>query len=281
MGGSCDHVCSQCQKECESRMVNPKESMNECSKIGKVIGVVSGKGGVGKSLVTSLLAVSMQRNGFQTAILDADITGPSIPGAFGIHQRAQSCEDGFLPVTSQNGVKIVSTNNLLENEDDPVITRGPLLANAVKQYWRDFVWGKVDYLFVDMPPGTGDVPLTVLNSLPVDGVVIVTSPQELVQMIVRKSLKMAERIGVPVRGIVLNMAYFECPTCHDRHYIFGGISEKEIAKNSGVSRVVSIPIDPEIALACDRGEIESLRKDWMCELAELIADEKAEMSLHT
>jgi len=238
-----------------------QEKPNEHSHIRKVIGIVSGKGGVGKSLVTSMLAVMAQRQGYRTAILDADITGPSIPKAFGLHQKAAGNQNGIVPVKTSCGTEIMSINLLIENDGDPVVWRGPLIAGAVKQFWTDVIWGNVDYMFVDMPPGTGDVPLTVFQSLPVDGIIVVTSPQELVRMIVEKAVKMAKMMHIPVLGIVENMSYFECPTCHDKHYIFGQSHIAELAEEYGIDTVAQIPVSPELAALCDTGRIEEMHEN--------------------
>ena len=257
----CTHDCSSCGANCSSREGGPvdmTEKLNQYSSVKKVIGVVSGKGGVGKSLVTSLLAVMFNRNGYQTAILDADITGPSIPKSFGIKERAMGSEKGILPVITASGIKIMSVNLLLEHETDPVIFRGPVLAGTVKQFWTDIVWEDVDYMFVDMPPGTGDVPLTVFQSLPLDGIVIVTSPQELVSMIVGKAVKMAQMMDIPILGIVENMSWFECPDCHKKHYPFGESKLDEVAKEYGLDILARLPIAPENARACDTGKVESI-----------------------
>lgn len=269
MSESCNHMCSQCTASCSEReAAQPENRAQALSHIKKVIGIVSGKGGVGKSLVTVLLASRMRQLGYRTAVLDADITGPSVPKAFGIHERAQGNEDGFLPVETASGIKVMSVNVLLEHEDDPVISRGPLIAGTVKQFWRDVVWGEVDCMFVDMPPGTGDVPLTVLHSLPVDGIVVVTSPQELVGMIVGKSAKMAQRLNVPILGIVENMSYFECPTCHEQHFIFGKGRTTELAERFGIDVISRIPIAPQLAAACDQGNVEYFEQNWLDELVE-------------
>ena len=262
----CTHDCSTCSEKCSEREI-PKEQLNAMSEVRKVIGIVSGKGGVGKSLVTSLLAVNAQRNGYESAILDADITGPSIPNAFGIHQRAEGTESGIFPAMSAKGTKIMSINLLLENEKDPVIWRGPVIAGVVKQFWTDVIWDKVDFMFVDMPPGTGDVPLTVFQSLPVDGIIIVTSPQELVGMIVGKAVRMAEMMNVPVLGIVENMAYFECPDCGGKHRLFGESRVKEFAQQYGIDTVAELPIQPKLAAACDKGTIELYDGTWLDELS--------------
>lgn len=235
---------------------------HELSKINKVIGVMSGKGGVGKSLVTSMLAVMMNRRGYRTAILDADVTGPSIPKAFGIKEKASGSEQGLLPIESATGIKIMSINLLLDNDTDPVVWRGPLLAGAVKQFWSDVVWGEVDFMFIDMPPGTGDVPLTVFQSLAVDGIIIVTSPQELVSMIVSKAVRMAEMMGIPVLGLVENMAYVKCPDCGKEHNVFGESHIEKIARDYNLEVLARIPIDPGIAVACDNGKIEYYDGEW-------------------
>ena len=260
----CTHDCSSCGESCSERQGGiPKEPVNAMSNIRKVIGVVSGKGGVGKSLVTSLLAVTSQRDGYATAVLDADITGPSIPNAFGIHGHAEGTEDGLFPAVSAKGTEIMSINLLLEDEKDPVVWRGPVIAGVVKQFWTDVMWGAVDFMFVDMPPGTGDVPLTVFQSLPVDGIVIVTSPQELVGMIVGKAVRMAAMMNVPVLGIVENMSYYECPDCGKRHSIFGESRAEEFAKQYGIDTVCRLPINPKLAAACDKGTIELFEGDWL------------------
>lgn len=239
------------------------EPMNKYSNIKKVIGVVSGKGGVGKSLVTSMLAVEMARKGYKTAILDADITGPSIPRAFGIKTRPESAEEGLKPVISEKGIEIMSTNLILEHDTDPVVWRGPVIGNMVKQFWSEVYWGEVDYMFVDMPPGTGDIPLTVYQSLPVDSIVIVTSPQELVQMIVEKAVRMANLMNVKVAGIVENMSYLECPDCGKRIAVFGESKVAETAEKYGLDAYAQIPVNPEIAKLCDAGKIEELDKNWL------------------
>ena len=268
----CTHNCSTCSQNCSSRKdpESLREKPHELSKIKKVIGVVSGKGGVGKSLVTSLLAVSTQRKGFKTAILDADITGPSIPKAFGIKEKAQGTENGILPCKSKTGIEIMSVNLLLENDTDPVVWRGPVIAGAVKQFWTDVIWDDVDFMFVDMPPGTGDVPLTVFQSLPVDGIVIVASPQELVGMIVEKAVKMANLMNVPVLAFAENMSYFLCPDCNTKHKIFGESNIKEIAKEYNVDTVAEIPMNNKLAAAVDAGVIELFEGDWVEEISNKI-----------
>ena len=265
----CTHNCSTCSQNCSSRKdpESLREKPHELSKIKKVIGVVSGKGGVGKSLVTSLLAVSTQRKGFKTAILDADITGPSIPKAFGIKEKAQGTENGILPCKSKTGIEIMSVNLLLENDTDPVVWRGPVIAGAVKQFWTDVIWDDVDFMFVDMPPGTGDVPLTVFQSLPVDGIVIVASPQELVGMIVEKAVKMANLMNIPVLAFAENMSYFLCPNCDTKHKIFGESNIKEIAEEYNVDTVAEIPMNNKLAAAVDAGVIELFEGDWVEEIS--------------
>ena len=260
----CTHDCSTCGEACADRKPESMlEAPNSLSEIKKVIAVVSGKGGVGKSLVTSLLAVSMQREEKKVGILDADITGPSIPKVFGIHEKATGNEAGIFPVRSKMDIDIMSVNLLLENETDPVVWRGPIIAGTVKQFWTEVVWSDKDYLFIDMPPGTGDVPLTVFQSIPVDGIVIVTSPQELVSMIVEKAVKMAGMMNIPVLGIVENMSYFECPNCHEKHYIYGDSKIEEIAKKYDIQNVARIPMDSKLAGACDRGMIELFEGNWL------------------
>ena len=261
----CTHDCSSCGADCASR--NKPESLleaqNAFSNVKKVIAVVSGKGGVGKSLVTSLLAVLTRRNGSSTAVLDADITGPSIPKMFGVHDKAMGTEDGILPVESRTGVKMMSVNLLLENDTDPVIWRGALIAGTVKQFWTDVLWGDVDYIFVDMPPGTGDVPLTVFQSLPVDGIIVVTSPQELVGMIVEKAAKMAKMMNIPVLGLVENMSWIGCPDCGKKIFPFGESQTAKVALEEGIPLLAQLPIDPALARECDTGVIELFNEDWM------------------
>ncbi len=272
MSENCNHNCSECGQDCASRM-DPKsllEKPHELTKVKKIIGVVSGKGGVGKSMITSLLAVTMQRRGFESAVLDADITGPSIPKAFGIKERPDGSDIGLFPVKSKLGTKIMSVNLLLENETDPVIWRGPVIAGTVKQFWTDVIWGDVDYMFVDMPPGTGDVPLTVFQSIPVDGIIVVTSPQELVEMIVGKAVNMAEMMNIPIVGIVENMSYFECPDCGERHSIFGESRIDSLAEKHKIDTVSKLPINPKLAQSCDRGMIELFEGDWLENMADKI-----------
>lgn len=266
MAENCTHDCGNCPSAQGCGEFDPKsllEEANKLSNVKKVIAVVSGKGGVGKSLVTSLMAVSMQRGGHAAAIMDADVTGPSIPKAFGINDKAEGCEDGIFPITSATGIKTISVNNLLENDTDPVLWRGPIIAGLIKQFWTDVIWGDVDYLFVDMPPGTGDVPLTVFQSLPVDGIIVVTSPQDLVRVVVAKAIKMAEMMNVPVLGIVENYSYFKCPECGTETQIFGPSKVDGIAEEFGIDVLGKLPIDPKLAAGCDRGLIEFFEGDWL------------------
>ncbi len=275
MSESCtSQDCANCPSSgnCSSKPQSLLEEPNKMSSIGKVIGVVSGKGGVGKTMVSSLLAVSMQRMGKNVGVLDADITGPSVPKAFGIHGKADACEFGIIPAKSKMGLDIMSINLLLENESDPVVWRGPVIAGVVKQFWTDVIWKDVDYLFVDMPPGTGDVPLTVFQSLPVDGIVIVTSPQELVSMIVEKAVKMAQLMNIPIIGIIENMSYFECPDCGKRHSIYGESHIEDIAAQYNIPVLAKLPIDPELTKHCDNGTIELFEGEWLQSAAEKIAD---------
>ena len=272
MSEECTHDCSTCQSACASKQQPESmiEELNEVSSVKKVIGVVSGKGGVGKSLVTSLLACAMNKKGFHTAVLDADVTGPSIPKMFGIHSPATADHYGLYPVTSEGGIEVMSLNLLLPEETDPVVWRGPVIAGTVKQFWTDVVWKDVDYMFVDMPPGTGDVPLTVFQSLPVDGIVVVTSPQELVSMIVAKAAKMAQLMDIPLLGLVENMSYYVCPDCGGKHAIFGEGHSDKLAEKYGFPTVCRLPMDSNIALACDKGEIERVEGDWLAPLTEAL-----------
>ena len=258
MSENCTHDCSSCGEECPSRQ-NPESflaPMNKMSNVKKVIGVVSGKGGVGKSLVTSMLAVTMQRRGFKTAILDADITGPSIPKAFGLHEQIVGSDDGMLPAVTPEGIKVMSINLLLPNETDPVIWRGPVIAGVIKQFWSDVIWNEVDYMFVDLPPGTGDAPLTVFQSIPLDGIIIVTSPQELVSMIVSKAVEMAKMMNVPVLGLIENYSYVKCPCCGEPFKVYGESHIDEVAAKYDLKVLDKLPLDPQIASLCDRGAIE-------------------------
>ena len=268
----CNHDCASCSASCASRQ-KPQSLLapqHPASRVKKVIGVVSGKGGVGQSLVTGMLAASMRQKGYETAVLDADITGPSIPRIFGVTEKAEGCEEGIIPVETATGVKLMSVNLLLENDTDPVIWRGALIAGTVKQFWSDVIWGDVDFMFVDMPPGTGDVPLTVFQSLPVDGVIIVTSPQELVGMIVEKAVRMAEMMHVPVLGLVENMSYLTCPDCDRRIYPFGEGKTEQAAQQHGLKLLARIPIQPDLARACDQGRIEEKDFPFMAEAADAV-----------
>jgi Mrp family chromosome partitioning ATPase len=270
MSEECAHECSSCSKEnCgerESLLVKP----HELSNIKKVIGVVSGKGGVGKSLVTSMMAVLMNRRGYQTAIMDADITGPSIPNVFGLKGKADYDENGLYPISSKTGIKIMSTNLLLRKTTDPVVWRGPVISGVVKQFWQEVIWNDVDFMFVDMPPGTGDVPLTVFQSIPLDGIIIVTSPQELVSMIVTKAVNMAKLMNVPILGIVENMSYAECPDCGKKFDIFGESHIEEVAKEHDLEVLAHLPINLSFARACDKGMIELFDGDYLDHTADIV-----------
>ena len=272
----CNNNCSACGVDCPSRQgpQSLQAPMNAFSDVKNVIAVVSGKGGVGKSLVTSLLACALQRKTGKAAVLDADITGPSIPKLFGLDgKQTDADERGLKPLQGRDGTQVMSINLLLEDTTAPVVWRGPVVAGVVKQFWTDVCWGDVDYMFVDMPPGTGDVPLTVFQSLPVKGIVIVTSPQELVSMIVEKAVKMAEMMNVPILGIVENMSYFECLDCGKRHAIFGESHVNEIAAKHCIFNVARLPIDPAIPAACDAGEIDGVKADWLDDFtAQMIED---------
>jgi Mrp family chromosome partitioning ATPase len=243
---------------------------HDLSQIKRVIGVVSGKGGVGKSLVTSMSAVLANKKGYKTAILDADITGPSIPKMFGIHKRAEQNEDGLLPVTTKTGIEIMSLNLLTENETDPVIWRGPVIAGVVTQFWTDVIWGDVDFMFVDMPPGTGDVPLTVFQSIRIDGIIVVTSPQDLVSMIVEKAVNMAKMMNIPILGIVENYSYVECPDCGKKISIFGDSKVDAVASEKGLKVLGKLPVKPEFAQLCDKGEIENADSSYVSGIGELL-----------
>lgn len=274
MSENCTHDCSSCGEACPSRKVDPKdflEAPHPDSNIKKVVGVLSGKGGVGKSLVTGLLAVLGQRQGLKTAVLDADITGPSIPKMFGVHDKATGSETAIFPVDSAGGIPLMSINLLLDNETDPVIWRGPILGNTVKQFWTDVAWGDVDVLLIDMPPGTGDVPLTVFQSIPLDGLVIVASPQELVSMIVAKAVNMASDMNIPILGLVENMSYITCPDCGRQIKVFGESHIDETAASYGLPVLAKLPIVPEIAALCDAGRIEDAKGDWLNQAVQTIA----------
>ena len=264
----CTHDCSSCSADCASRdLMAPA---NAKSSIKRVIAVISGKGGVGKSTVTASLAAAMAKRGKKVAVLDADITGPSIPQLFGVHEGARGGENFILPVETKTGIQMMSMNVLLPKETDPVVWRGPVIAGAVEQFWTDVIWNDVDYMFVDMPPGTGDVPLTVFQSLPVNGLVVVASPQELVGMIVEKAVNMAGLMNKRVLGLVENMSYYVCPDCGKQHSVFGESHIDETAKRFGIEHVAKLPIDPAYAAACDAGQIESLKVPELTELADYI-----------
>lgn len=268
MSEECTHDCSSCKADCASRI--QKEQPHELAGIDKVYAVVSGKGGVGKSSVTALLAVEMAKRGLRAGVLDADITGPSVPRMFGVHDKAVGEEGTIYPVVSNQDIQLMSINCLLENDTDPVIWRGPIIAGVVKQFWTDVVWQDVDYLFVDMPPGTGDVPLTVMQSLPIDGIILVTSPQELVGMIVEKAAKMADALHVPILGIVENLSYFECPDCGKKHYLFGQSHLEEIAERYHIANVARLPLDPTLSALCDAGKIEQYPARPLQEIADAL-----------
>ena len=267
----CTHNCSTCGENCSSRQ-EPQSLLKQLhrdARVGKVYGIVSGKGGVGKSMVTSQLAVTMRRRGHTVGILDADITGPSIPKAFGVHGQATGGEDCMYPLESRTGIQMISTNLLLADETDPVIWRGPVIAGVVQQFWTDVLWN-CDYLFVDMPPGTGDVSLSVFQSLPVDGIIIVASPQELVSMVVEKAVKMAEMMNIPIVGLVENMSYLTCPDCGKKLHIFGEGKTAEAAARHGLSVLAEMPIDPALASLVDAGDIESFQGNWLDATADLL-----------
>ena len=269
MSESCNHKCESCSKNCSDRT---KESLlaalHEGSKVKKVIGVVSGKGGVGKSMVTSQLAVLANKKGFSTAILDADITGPSIPKAFGLKDTAMGTSEGLYPVKTEGGISVMSLNLMVKNETDPVVWRGPIIGNMVKQFWSEVIWGDVDYMFIDMPPGTGDVALTVFQSIPVDGIIIVVSPQELVGMIAEKAVNMAAMMDIPILGIVENMSWLACPDCGKKINVFGESKVDAIAERHGIQLVAKLPIDTELASICDNGRMEDFEGDWLAPMLE-------------
>jgi Mrp family chromosome partitioning ATPase len=265
MSENCNHECEGCTADCSERQTKEDFSakLNEQSHVKKTVGILSGKGGVGKSLITALLATGMQRRGHTCAILDADITGPSIPTMFGIHEKAQTDGYGIYPAISKTGIKIISINLMLENDTDPVVWRGPVLSGVVKQFWTDVVWGDVDYMFVDMPPGTGDVPLTVFQSLPVDALILAASPQQMVSMIVSKAVNMAEMMHIPILGLIENMSYITCPDCGKEIRVFGESHIEDIAKEHGLSVLASLPFEPKLSAASDKGLIELFEGDWL------------------
>lgn len=265
----CDHDCSSCGKSCESRDLHIK--LNERSSVKKVIAVMSGKGGVGKSLVTSLLACKVHKDGYRTAILDADITGPSIPESFGLgEQRASGDGNSLDPVLTDSGIQLMSMNFLLENENDPVVWRGPVISGAVQQFWSDVVWKDVDFMFVDMPPGTGDVPLTVFQSLPIDGIIVVSSPQQLVRVIVEKAVKMANMMNIPILGLVENMSYVKCPDCGREISVFGKSNIDKIADAFGIPLLAKIPMEESTSASVDAGDIENLDVPYLNNAVEII-----------
>lgn len=260
----CTHDCGSCGESCSDRKPESfREEINKLSSAKKVIGIVSGKGGVGKSLVTGLMAVLSRRNGYKTAVLDADITGPSIPEMFNLHEKVTGDDNGVYPAVTKTGIEVMSLNLLMENETDPVVWRGPVIAGTVKQFWTDIVWGDVDYMFIDMPPGTGDVPLTVFQSIPVDGIIVVATPQELVGMIVEKAINMARLMNIPILGLVENMSYAVCPDCGKRIDVFGKSRIDEIAEKGNLKVLGKIPFDSRLAAACDKGMIELFEGDWL------------------
>ena len=272
MSESCSHDCANCSANCASRTSEPpKIKPHLLSRIKHVIGVVSGKGGVGKSFVTGLLASEMTRRGFSCGILDADITGPSIPKMFGIHERAQGDQDGIYPVSTAGGIQIMSLNLLLEDETEPVIWRGALITGTVQQFWTDVIWKDIDYLFIDMPPGTGDVTLTVFQSLPIDGIVMVSTPQDLVQLIVGKAVKMAQKMNVPVLGLVENMSYLKCPDCGKEVSLFGPSQVQKTAQQFRIATAVRLPLNPALATAADEGQMEAVREEALAPLADQLS----------
>lgn len=270
----CSHNCESCNEDCNSKKENTTqyEQLNKHSSVKRVIGVLSGKGGVGKSMVTCMLSVLFNRQGLQTAVLDADITGPSVPKSFGIKERAKGCGEGIIPAKTSTGIDIISTNMFLKNETEPTVWRGPVISGTVKQFWTDVIWQNEDYMFVDMPPGTGDVALTVFQSIPVDGIVIVTTPQDLVTMIVEKAVKMADMMNIPILGIVENNSYFMCDECGKKHYIFGESKVDEIAQNYGFPVLGKIPVETNLARCVDEGNIEGFIGDWLDNGVEIILE---------
>lgn len=274
MSESCNQKCSSCATSCSGRTA-PNDfavGLHQMSQVKSVIGIVSGKGGVGKSMVTSMMAVLSQRKGLRTAILDADMTGPSIPKAFGVNDvRAEAMGHAILPVKTKTGIEVMSVNVLLDDNQDPVVWRGPVVASAVKQFWSDVIWDEIDTMFIDMPPGTGDVPLTVFQSLPVNGIIIVTSPQELVSTVVTKAVRMAEMMNIPILGLVENYAWFECPDCGGRHAIYGESHVAEVAAEHRIAHVAHIPIVPSIAALADQGKIEEFEGHWLDSMSEWVA----------
>ena len=267
---SCNHDCSSCGQKCSK--ADFLEKPHELTKVKKIIGIVSGKGGVGKSLVTSMMAVLAQRNGLKVAVLDGDVTGPSIPQVFGLTEKAMGTEQGILPVTTKMGIEVMSLNLLLENDTDPVVWRGPVIAGMVKQFWTDVIWKDIDIMFIDMPPGTGDVPLTVFQSIPIDGVIVVSTPQQLVGMIVEKAVKMAGMMDIPVLGLVENMSYVRCDKCGHEIKIFGESRVDEVAQAHGIEKTARIPFDPDLARVCDAGLMELFEGDYLDSFVSLLDD---------
>ncbi len=270
MSESCTHDCSTCGAACSERIESLQEPGNAGSRVRRVIGVVSGKGGVGKSLVTSILAVNARRQNLKVGILDADITGPSVPKAFGLTEKATGNEMGIFPVFTKTGIRTMSLNLLIDDDNDPVVWRGPVIAGTVKQFWTDVVWGDLDIMFIDMPPGTGDVPLTVFQSLPLDGVIVVTTPQDLVQMVVEKAIRMAGMLNIPVLALVENMSYVECPDCGKRFSPFGDSHIDEIASRHSVQAVARLPVNPKLSGAVDKGMIELYEGDWLDGVSQML-----------
>lgn len=272
MSDSCTHDCGSCQESCGDRATKQdfREMPNANSHIKKVIGVVSGKGGVGKSMTSAMLAVMLQRRGYKVAVMDADITGPSIPRLFGLHERAMSDGEGIFPVKSKTGISVMSVNLLLDKETDPVVWRGPVIAGTVKQFWQDVIWQEVDFMFVDMPPGTGDVPLTVFQAMPIDGIIVVTSPQELVGLIVEKAVNMAKMMNIPIMGLVENMSYLACPDCGKKIAVFGESHAEQTAARYDIPLLAKLPVAPELAALADKGTIELFDGDWLNEAADTI-----------
>lgn len=273
MSENCSQSCETCDETCTDRKIPDvfaKEKLHEFSRVKKVYAVVSGKGGVGKSLVTALCAVAMRKERYRVAVLDADITGPSMPKAFGLKDKAKATHYGILPETSKTGIDVMSINLLLERDTDPVVWRGPMIAGVVKQFWSEVIWQDEDYMFIDMPPGTGDVALTVFQNLPVDGIIIVTSPQELVSMIVEKAVKMAEKMDIPVIGLVENLSYFHCPDNGKDYKIFGDSHIDEIAQKYNLQILAKLPIQPEVAALCDQGCIEDAELGHMKQIVEIL-----------
>ena len=270
----CTHNCDTCGADCPSKggaAPDLHAKLNAASSVKRTIGVVSGKGGVGKSLVTGMLAVLLRRRGLRTAILDADITGPSIPAMFGVHEKLYGCEDGIVPAASTTGIEMISINLALETENTPVLWRGPVISGTVKQFYSEVVWRDVDCMLVDMPPGTGDVPLTVFQSLPLDGIVIVATPQELVGMVVSKAVEMAKMMNIPILGIVQNMSYVTCPDCGKKIHVFGDVGAQMVAAHYDLPLLAQVPLDPQLASLCDMGRIEYFDGDWLDKAAAVVA----------